>query len=135
MSTTNVEIINQLYESFGRGDIPSILNRLADNIDWCQSGPQNIFPFAGPRCGKEEMIRNFKAIVQSLDIQAFEPREFIVHADRVIVFGYEMGSVRSTGRKYEFDWIHVFTLNDGKVSKYRDFYDTTVLAQAFSTVS
>jgi ketosteroid isomerase-like protein len=28
-----------LYDAFGRGDIPTILNLLADDVDWYDPGP------------------------------------------------------------------------------------------------
>lgn len=131
MSQKNIQVIQQLYVSFGKGDIPAVLNGLADGVDWRQLGPEDIFPFAGPRRGKNEMIPYFQALGQSLNIQVFEPQEFIAHNDKVIVLGHEKGEVKSTGRKYEFDWIHVFVLQDGKVVRYRDYYDTAALAEAF----
>ena len=133
MNQENVQIVQQLYASFGQGDMPAVLNRLADDIDWCQSGPESVFPFAGPRRGKSQMVNYFQALGQSLNLQVFEPREFIAHADKVIVFGYEKGEAKPTGRKYEFDWIHVFTLWNGKVTQYRDYYDTAALVEAFRT--
>lgn len=36
MNQKNVQIVQQIYASFGRGDIPAVLNGLADDIDWCQ---------------------------------------------------------------------------------------------------
>ncbi len=131
MGQTNVEIVQQLYASFGRGDIPAVLNRLADDVDWCQSGPESIFPFAGTRHGKNQMMTYFQALGQSLNIHVFEPREFIAHDDKIIVFGYEKGEAKLTGLKYEFDWVHVFTLRNGKVTQYRDYYDTAALLEAF----
>jgi ketosteroid isomerase-like protein len=131
MSQRNVEIVQQLYASFGRGDIPAVLNGLAEDVEWCQSGPESVFPFSGPRRGKNQMMSYFQALGQSLNIQVFEPREFIAHDDKVIVLGHEEGEVKPTGRKYKFDWIHVFTLREGKVVQYRDYYDTAALEQAF----
>ena len=131
MIEENVKIVQQMYLSFGQGDIPAVLNGLADDIDWCQLGPEGIFPFAGPRRGKNEMMSYFQALGQALNIQVFEPREFIPHDDKVIVLGHEKGEAKPTGRKYEFDWIHVFTLRDGKIVQYRDYYDTAALVEAF----
>lgn len=131
MNQENVKIVQQAYASFAQGDMPGVLSRLADDIDWCQSGPEGVLPFAGPRRGKNEIISYFQAVGQALNIQIFEPLEFIPYDDRVIVLGHEKGETKPTGRKYEFDWIHIFTLRDGKIVQYRDYYDTAVLVEAF----
>src|SRR2546422_10839033 len=52
----NTEIVKGIYEAFGRGDIPAILNSLADNIEWIVSGREDGIPYARSeerRVGKE----------------------------------------------------------------------------------
>ena len=35
----NTTLVQGLYAAFGRGEIPSILTALADDVDWTVSGP------------------------------------------------------------------------------------------------
>lgn len=131
MSQQNVDLVKHMYASFHKGDIDAVLDTFSDDIDWCQSGPKELFPFAGPFRGRSGMLQYFKGLKEALDIQHFVELEFIGHEERVIVFGTEKGQVKPTGGRYEYEWTHVFTLRQGKVVKYRDYYDTAAVLQAF----
>jgi ketosteroid isomerase-like protein len=39
--------------------------------------------------------------------------------------------VRRSGQKVDYDWIHVFTVKDGKVVAWRVWLDGAVLAAAY----
>ncbi|MES2939393.1 MAG: nuclear transport factor 2 family protein [Pseudomonadota bacterium] len=131
MSQDNVGVVKHMYASFHRGDIDAVLATFSDDIDWLQSGPPDTFPFAGPFHGRNGMLDYFKGLKEALDIQEFVEVEFIGHEDRVIVFGTEKGVVKPTGGAYRYDWTHVFTMRDGKVVKYRDYYDTAAVLRAY----
>lgn len=39
---TNVAVVEQAYEDFGRGDIPAVLEALTDDVQWTmQTSPLN----------------------------------------------------------------------------------------------
>ena len=44
----------------------------------------------------------------------------------MIVLGYERSVVKSTGRTFEQEWTHVYTLRDGKIARVRVIDDTAV---------
>ena len=48
----NVDVVQQAYEAFGRGDIPGVLELLTDDVEWTMQGPSMI-PFAGTFRGRE----------------------------------------------------------------------------------
>ena len=43
---------------------------------------------------------------------------------------YDM-TVRRTGRRAGSDWLHVFWLKNGKVTRFREFTDTARFAEAW----
>jgi ketosteroid isomerase-like protein len=45
---SNVETVQALYDAFGRGDIPAILDMLADDIQWDQEAPSYGIPIYEP---------------------------------------------------------------------------------------
>jgi ketosteroid isomerase-like protein len=47
----NIELIKSMYEAFGRGDIPSILDKLTTDIKWTTEGLE-LIPYTGMRHGK-----------------------------------------------------------------------------------
>ncbi len=110
----NTEIVKGIYEAFGRGDIPTILNSLADNIEWIVSGHEDGIPYAGTYRGREAVGQFFSVLGDNVDYSLFEPREFIAQGERVAVFGHYRGTVRPSGNAVETEWAMSWTLHDGK---------------------
>ena len=128
--TVNLAVVQKLYEAFGRGDLPTILSHLAEDVTWKYLGPAEI-PFGGTRHGKEQVAQFFAAIAENLDVQDFGIERFIVQDDTVVALGHERMRVKTTGRTYETQWAHVFTLRDGKIVEFREYADTAAVAEAF----
>lgn len=127
---TNTEIVKKGYEHFSSGDVPGLLNLFTDDIDWSTPHVENA-PFTGNRLGLEEVGEFFKLLTESEDISYFEPTEFIAQGDRVVVLGRSKATVKSTGRSYETDWVHLFTIHDGKITNFHEFFDSAAATRAF----
>jgi len=70
-------------------------------------------------------VADFFAGVQKFDdIHSFEPREFIEAGEHVAVLGWESVTARDTGKKFESEWVHVFIVKSGKVTRWRGFFNT-----------
>jgi uncharacterized protein len=54
----------------------------------------------------------------------FEPQEFIEAGDSVTVLGYLEAFALDTNQKFQSEWVHVITVRDGKIIRWRGFYDT-----------
>lgn len=66
----------------------------------------------------------FVTLAQDDDIQQFEPREFLASADHVTVLGWERVKPLPNGTPVDSDWVHVFTLKGGKISRWIGTADT-----------
>ncbi len=74
----------------------------------------------------------FRLVSKLMDFSDFSPREFFAKKeDKVLVLGYYAMTMRKTGRNVSCDWVHVFTLNKGKVAKFREFTDTAQILEAY----
>jgi hypothetical protein len=56
---------------------------------------------------------------------------FVAKDDRVIIEGATRGSVISTGCFFRSDWVMAFTLRNGKIIRFRHYYDSADVAAAF----
>ena len=121
--STSTEIVKEMYAAFGRGDVPAILERVADEVDWEFVGPASL-AYAGPRRNRTEVAAFFAAIPQADEIHVFEPREFIDAGEHVTVLGWEQSKALETGQEFSSEWVHVFTLKNGKVTRWRGFFNT-----------
>ncbi|NIO18961.1 ketosteroid isomerase, partial [bacterium] len=92
------------------------METLAEDIDW-QSPTTRTQPteisWAKPRHSREEVATWFKELLEKVQPERLETLEFTAQGDRVIVEGRNRGTVKSTGRAYEHDWVMVFTLREG----------------------
>jgi ketosteroid isomerase-like protein len=126
----NVQLVRQAYDAFSRADIAGVLKTLSDNVDWFIPGPEGIIRFAGRRRGPQQVAEFFNVLAQTQTAELFEPREFIASYDKVVVLGTQRWRVKSTGRIYEDDWAHVFTIENGTIVKFQEYHDTAAEAAA-----
>jgi ketosteroid isomerase-like protein len=125
----NERVVQAMFAAFGRGDIPGVLDRLAEDIEWHIAGPSEL-PFAGLHRGRAEVARFFETFNQTSEFEAFEPQEYFSRGDRVVVLGHERQRVKATGLVVETDWAMVFTLSGGKITRFHNFVDTHAVAAA-----
>ena len=125
----NVKLIKDVYEAFGRGDLPAILGSLTADVEWNHPRGDQI-PWGGQRRGPEEVTGFFVALGQSIDVEQFEPQRFHADGDTVIVFGRERMRAKATGRDYENEWTHEFVIRDGKIAKFAEYTDTAAIIAA-----
>jgi ketosteroid isomerase-like protein len=122
----NRAVVQRGYEAFGRGDIPGLLSLLDDQIEWVTPGPPEL-PTAGARRGHSQVAEFFQTLVSLFEVQRFEPRAFVAEADRVLVLGSETAKVKTTGKVIEVEWAHAFTLREGKVVAFQEYFDTAAV--------
>jgi uncharacterized protein len=127
----NVDVVQQGYEAFGRGDIPAVLELLTDDVVWTEQGP-SVIPFAGTFRGREGIAEFFTLLDETLEFEQFEPRKFVGQGDTVVVVGYERSLAKPTGRTFEQEWAHVYTLRDGKIATGLFIEDTATMVDALS---
>lgn len=126
----NLKRVQEAYAAFGRGDIPTVLEGLADDVEWINSGPADI-PIAGTKRGKQAVGEWFSLVGQEMDFQAFQARDLIAQGDKVVALIHSEAIVRRTGRRSVTELAHVFTFRDGKVLRFEEFSDTAALEAAY----
>ena len=128
----NVTVVQNAYAAFGRGDIPTLLGYMADDIQWhAVIGTGKHVPFSGERKGKAAVAEFFKLVADSEDFQQFEPREFVAQGDKVVALGHYRAVTKTTGKAFESDFVMVFTLRGGKVATFQEFTDSAGINAAF----
>lgn len=126
----NLQIVQDAYGKFGSGDVAGLIGLLSDDVDWRVPEIENA-SFAGARRGHQSMVEFFTALVTEEDITQFEPIEFIDGGDKIVVLGKSAATVRETGRSYQTDWVHIFTIKDGKITNFHEFFDNAAATRAY----
>ncbi|MEF3366747.1 nuclear transport factor 2 family protein [Methylocystis sp. 9N] len=130
--TDNSNFINSLYDAFKRGEMKTILDSLDPSIEWASNGDAKIIPWGGRRSGVAGVASFFKSLADDLDFEIFEPRDFFDAGDTVIVIGRTRARVKRQGGVFDCEWAHVFTVKNGKLARFREFYDTAAIVDALS---
>ena len=126
----NIEIVKKVYEAFARRDINSILDLLSSEVEWGE--PENPFnPAAGTRYGHKGFLEWSNIGQEAEEILELELKKFLTDDDTVAVVGYTKCLAKPTGKIYETDFVHLVTLNNGKVIRFREFFDTYAAGEAF----
>lgn len=123
----NLETIQAIYASFGRGDVQAILDTLSDDVRWVTHLDPAV-PWSGDYSGKSNVPRFFDAIFASVDVLAFEPQEWIVDGGNVVSIGAFGCRVKATGKEARTRWIFLWSVKDGVVTSYEQFHDEAMSA-------
>lgn len=116
----NVEVVHSAYAAFGRGDIPALVELLDDAVQW--SSPRTL-PQGGEFSGKEGVLEFFQGVGgawESLDIDVESVGDLGAGLVTAVVHG--SGSLRAGGPA-EYGATHAFTLEDGKITSFREYVD------------
>ncbi|MEO5923256.1 MAG: nuclear transport factor 2 family protein [Bryobacteraceae bacterium] len=130
----NTKLVQDAYGAFGRGDIAALLGYLDDSIVWeTIHGASPKIPTASkPWLGKSGVAEFFQVLAGEQTFQSFEPREFVAQGDTVVVLGHYESTITHNGKKYASDWVMVFTVSNGKITRFREYADSSALNAAFA---
>jgi ketosteroid isomerase-like protein len=129
---TPIETVQQIYAAFGRGDVPAILERLADDVQWEYATAPNPIPWLQPLSGRDQVPQFFEALAANIEITRFEVTKILGDDSTVVDLVTIEYIARATGRKVqEIDEVHIWHFDvAGRVQRFRHRADT--LQQAWS---
>lgn len=127
----HVKTVQVVYEAFGRGDVPTILDQLADDVVWDQDAPGYGVDIYEPGAGKPHVERFFAALA-GVEFIRFEPTNFLSGGDQVAVPIEVEVRVRSTGNVVKALEVHLWTFGpDGKVTRFFHAIDRHAFVLAY----
>jgi ketosteroid isomerase-like protein len=129
----NIQTVQDAYAAFKKGDINGLLNMLTEDVEWITPGPTDVMPAAGTRRGRAGVADFFSTLSKQEDVELFEPEEYIAQGEKVVAINRYRGRIKATGRTAETVVVHVFDMKDGKVKRFREFFDTAAVLPAFSS--
>ena len=127
----NTKVVQGAYAAFSRGDVQGILDSLADEIVWTGVyGAGAHVPTAGERRGKAAVAQFFAQVAEHIQFSRFEPREFIATGDKVVALGHYTATTPAKAG-FDSDFAMVFTLKNGKVTRFQEFCDSAAINAAY----
>jgi ketosteroid isomerase-like protein len=126
-AVSNAAAVQGIYEAFGRGDVPTILAALADDVDWetwdDNSAQKAGVPWMQARKGRDAVVGFFE-IIGSWTPSRFEVVALMEGGNKVAA-EVEAGFTLPNGASFAEQELHLWTFNgEGKVSSFRHYLDT-----------
>lgn len=125
----NTRLVKDAYAAYGRGDVAAVLSYMSPQIEWELASVPGL-SFTGKRKGSEQVAEYFRIANEERTLRDFVPKEFIAQGNKVVVLGYGAWTVTHTGRDFDSDWVHVFTVEDGRITAFREFLDSHLASEA-----
>jgi len=130
MQMNALSVVQAAYKNFAAGDIEALLEQMDQSIHWQLPRVEGA-RITGTRTGRDAVRRFFGELAEDQESVVFEPREFVADGDRVVTLGHYIWKIRATGKQFESDFAHVFTVRDGRVDSFTEFFDTAASEQAY----
>ena len=128
----NTTVVKDAYAAFSRGDIQTLLSKLADDIVWTAVyGAGSHVPTAGERRGKAAVSEFFTQVAENITFSRFEPKEFIATGDKVVALGHYTATTPMK-KSFDSDFAMVFTLRNGQVTRFQEFCDSAAINAAYA---
>lgn len=127
----NTEVIGGLYKAFSAGDIPAVLASLDEKVVWMEA-EGNALADGNPYIGPEAVLNGVFARVGA-DHEYFKLEDIELHemsGNKVLATLRYDAKVKETGKAYNAQVAHLWTLKDGKVIGFQQYVDTKKLADA-----
>lgn len=123
----NIQVVEAVYDAFGRGDVPAIFGLFHPEAEVYQSSR---LPWGGEYRGHEELGVFLTRLTGAIESQV-EPERLIDDGERhVVQIGRTRGTVRETGARFDVPETHVWTVEDGKVLRFESYIDTAKMRGA-----
>lgn len=120
----NIKTITAVYEAFGRGDVPAILDAVTDDVDWAAEAASSAAPWYGVRHGRDAVAVFFSDFGSAMEVEEFTPVSLAANDTDVLSVVRFRARSRGTGRIAEMNLHHYFRFRDGKIAYYRGTEDT-----------
>lgn len=127
----NLEFIQSIYADFAKGNIPAVLQKFDPKIEWNEA--EN-FPYAygnpytGPQAVLEGVFARLGAEWEYWNLT--EQKYYEAKSGEIIVTGRYKAKNKTTGKIINTQFVHMWTLEDGLVTKFQQYADTYQTVEA-----
>ena len=114
----NVGVVKGAYDAFQRGDIPSIIGILQEDVDWHVPA---VLPHRFEARGHDQVGLFFERLMEVWEELGVEVSDFVASGDHVVVLGRASG--RIDGRAAGYGFAHVWVMAGGKATRFFELVD------------
>lgn len=128
----NKEVVQSLYAAMARGDGGAIIGALSPDVEWNEA--ENFVyadrnPYRGPEAVGAGILGR---LMSEWDGFSVHPQQLVAEGDTVVSLGRYQATYKGTGRPVDAQFVHVWTVRDGKVTRFQQYTDTAQFAKALA---
>jgi uncharacterized protein len=124
MSQENIELVRSHYEAFARGDVEAALQMMDEQIEF-RVAEHSVFDRGTPFMGRQEVAEHiFRRLGAEWDGFTVQPQALHDAGNVVVMQGRYGGTYQATGRPTNAQVVHVWTIHNGKLSRFQQYVDT-----------
>lgn len=121
-------VVGKIYEAFGRGDVPAILDCMADNVQWeawaDNTAQKQGVPWLQAQQGKDGVLAFFQ-VLGGMSVKDFQVLSLMAGGNQVAAEIVIEVEIPEMGAHFRDEELHLWTLNEvGKVTRMRHYNDT-----------
>lgn len=125
---TNQEIIKQGYSHFSTGNVEAVLALFDSAIEWNECKGMPFVKGDGISIGPEAIVTDvFMNLPVFFDGFNVAINELFAADDKVVMEGYYQGTNKATGNPFKANATHIWTLKNGKVTRFFQAVDTATI--------
>ena len=126
MTSTSTDTVRDFYDKLSSGDALGALGLMDPDIEWVTMWHYKV---AGRGSGPvAEGL--FKLLMAEWTSFSLVPTEFITEGETVVSLGDFNGVHGATGKTSKARYAHVWTVMNGKITRFRQYIDTLAVAEA-----
>ncbi len=131
MPEFEIQAVRRIYEALSKWDVDELIKDVSHDFEMIL--PETV-PWGGTRHGRDG-VEAYAAIFRDhVEGLWADPDDFIDGGDMIVVLGRLRGRARATGKKYEVDFAHAWSLTDGMPSRCRSYFDTAPIMSALGSI-
>ncbi len=123
----DVAVVQGVYDAFARGDMGAIFGVAHPEVEIYQSSR---LPWGGRHKGHEGFMDFLTKLTGTVESEVETGRFIDDEEGHVVQIGRTRGTVRATSREFDVPETHVWTIQDGKVTRFESYIDTRKMREA-----
>lgn len=121
--------VQEIYGEYVSGNLPFLMEALAEDICWTSGDDAVAAPWCGQRIGRDAVREYFAALAAECEIVDYRVGQIIADGDWVAVTATVRARYHRSGQEREVAKVDVLRLQDGQVREFREYYDTAQIAR------
>jgi ketosteroid isomerase-like protein len=119
------ELVQQYFQACLARDPARLAQFLHDDVQWCVTGPVDLLPFCGERCGKSAVIDNIVRLAPSaLRMTGLDLEEVLVDGECAATLSRLTSIHAGTGRTVSYRCAQFLRFRDGKLIEFHALIDS-----------